>query len=154
MPLDWTKIFFNLAFNSAIADMDDAERQRTLARLREAIANCPDALGLTSFWAHMQSCSNNEWDRTMARIHQVGAPPVENRPRPVRSTQAMLCGAVVRLAQIGGFDSKALSTDSFWSHAGRATPAEWRRTVERIGQVGAHSPSAIGSAQAMLRALL
>ena len=76
-PADWTKIFFNLAFNDAIARMDDAERQRTLDRVREAIARCPDALGLESFWAHMQSCSNNEWDRTMERIDQVGALPVE-----------------------------------------------------------------------------
>ena len=92
----WTKIFFNLAFNDAIARMDDAERQRTLDRVREAIARCPDALGLESFWAHMQSCSNNEWDRTMERIDQVGALPVENRPRPIRSAQAMLCGLGMR----------------------------------------------------------
>ena len=73
----WTKIFFNLAFNDAIARMDDAERQRTLDRVREAIARCPNALGLESFWAHLQSCSNNEWDRTGERIDQVGALPVE-----------------------------------------------------------------------------
>ena len=73
----WTKIFFNLAFNDSIARMDDAERQRTLDRVREAIARCPNALGLESFWAHLQSCSNNEWDRTMERIDQVGALPVE-----------------------------------------------------------------------------
>ena len=167
MPLDWTNIFFNLAFNDAIADMDDAERQRTLARLREAIANCPDALGLPSFWAHMQSCSDDEWDRTMARNDQVGA----HSPSALGSAQALLratvpccvaalepsatfltCAVVRASAQIGGFDSKALSTDSFWSHAGKAKPAEWRQTVARIGQVGAppaHSASALGSAQAM-----
>jgi hypothetical protein len=61
-------IFCNLAFNDAIARMDDAERLRTLDRLREAIARCPNALGLGSFWAHMQTCSDDEWDRTMARI--------------------------------------------------------------------------------------
>jgi hypothetical protein len=152
-PAKWTNIFFNLAFNDAIAAMTPEERQRTLGRLREAIANCPDSLGLTSFWAHMQSCSNNEWRRTMARIDEVGALPARS-PSALRSAQAMLCGLGVRSAQIGGFDSTALSTTSFWSHAGRATPAEWDRTVERIGQVGAHSPSAFGSAQAMLRALL
>ena len=105
MPLDWTKIFFNLAFNDAIADMDDAERQQLEARLREAIARCPDALGLPSFWAHMQSCSDDEWDRshrTMARIGQVGAPPVENRPRPIRSTHAMLCGHGMRWRRSAG----------------------------------------------------
>jgi hypothetical protein len=64
-------IFFNLAFNNAIARMDDAERLRTLDRLREAIAKCPSSLGLASFWAHMQSCSNDEWDRTVARNAQV-----------------------------------------------------------------------------------
>ncbi len=95
-PADWTNIFFNLALNDAIAVMDDDERSRTLDRLREAIARCPDSLGCPSFWAHMQSCSVDEWDRTMARIHQVGAPPVENRPRPIRSTQAMLCGHGMR----------------------------------------------------------
>ena len=67
-------IFCNLAFNDAIARMDDAERLRTLDRLREAIANCPNALGLASFWAHMQSCSNDEWRLTMERIDEVGRP--------------------------------------------------------------------------------
>ena len=85
---DWTNIFFNLAFNDAIADMDDAERQQLEARLREAIANCPDALGLESFWAHMQSCSDDEWDRTMARIGQVGRPAQRTRP-PQRSGHAV-----------------------------------------------------------------
>ena len=70
-PADWTDIFFNLAFRESIADMDDAERSRTLARLREAIARCPDSLGFPSFWAHMRSCPDDEWRRTMARIHQV-----------------------------------------------------------------------------------
>ncbi len=68
-------IFCNLAFNDAIARMDGAERLRTLDRLREAIAKCPSSLGLGSFWAHMQSCSDDEWDRTMARIDDVGRPP-------------------------------------------------------------------------------
>jgi hypothetical protein len=90
MPLDWTKIFFNLAFNDAIADMDDAERQQLEARLREAIARCPDALGLPSFWAHMQSCSDDEWDRTMARIDQVGA----HSPSALGSAQALLRATV------------------------------------------------------------
>ena len=70
-PADWTKIFFNLAFRASIADMDDAERSRTLARLREAIARCPDSLGFPSFWAHMRSCPDGEWRRTVNRIGQV-----------------------------------------------------------------------------------
>ena len=61
-------IFFNLAFNAAIARMDGAERQRTLDRLREAIVKCPNSLSLESFWAHMQACSDDEWRRTMERI--------------------------------------------------------------------------------------
>ena len=36
-PADWTKVFFNLAFNSAIADMDDDERQQLLARRRQPV---------------------------------------------------------------------------------------------------------------------
>jgi hypothetical protein len=44
-------------------------------------------------------------------------------------------GTLGASAQIGGFDSKALSTNSFWSHAGKATPAEWDRTVARIDEV-------------------
>ena len=54
-PADWTNIFFNLAFRESIAAMTPEERQRTEARLREAIARCPDSLGLPSFWAHMRS---------------------------------------------------------------------------------------------------
>ena len=67
----WTKVFFNLAFNDAIAAMTPDERQRTLDRLREAIARCPSALGCPSFWAHMRSCPDGEWRRTVNRIGQV-----------------------------------------------------------------------------------
>ena len=89
---NWTNIFFNLAFNDAIAAMTPEERQRTLGRLREAIANCPDALGLPSFWAHMQSCSNDEWDRTMARIGQVGRPAQRTRrTRPPQRSGHAVC---------------------------------------------------------------
>ena len=73
MAAPWTQIFFNLAFNDAIARMDDAERQRTLDRLREAFTKCPNSLSLPSFWAHMQACPDDEWRRTMERIAQVGA---------------------------------------------------------------------------------
>ena len=64
-------IFCNLAFNDAIGRMTDAEKLRTLDRLREANEKCPTSLGLASFWAHMQTCSDDEWDQTMARIEQV-----------------------------------------------------------------------------------
>ena len=70
-PADWTDIFFDLAFRESIDDMDDDERSRTLARLREAIARCPDSLGCPSFWAHMRSCPAGEWRRTVNRIRQV-----------------------------------------------------------------------------------
>ncbi len=58
------------------------------------------------------------------------------------------------MAQIGGFDSKALATNSFWSHIGKAKPNEWGRTVARIGQVGLPAQRtralALRSAPAML----
>ena len=71
MRAPWTKIFSDPKLCAEIARMDGAERLRTLDRLREAIAKCPSSLGLASFWAHMQSCSNDEWDRTVARNAQV-----------------------------------------------------------------------------------
>ena len=70
-PADWTDIFSDLAFRESIADMDDTERSRTLARLREAIARCPDSLGFPSFWAHMRSCPDGEWRGTVNGIRQV-----------------------------------------------------------------------------------
>ncbi len=58
------------------------------------------------------------------------------------------------MAQIGGFDSKALATGSFWSHIGKAKPNEWGRTVARIDEVGRPAQRtralALRSAPAML----
>ena len=47
------------------------------------------------------------------------------------------------MAQIGGFDSKALSTDSFWSHVGSASDNQWRVTKLRVAWVVQHNPAAI-----------
>ena len=71
MRAPWTSVFSDPKLCAEIARMDGAERLRTLDRLREAIAKCPSSLGLGSFWAHMQSCSDDEWDRTVARNAQV-----------------------------------------------------------------------------------
>jgi hypothetical protein len=49
-------------------------------------------------------------------------------------------GTLGASVQIGGFDSAALRSDSFWSHAGKAKPGEWRLTVERIDQVPSAAP--------------
>ena len=48
-----------------------------------------------------------------------------------------------RLAQIGGFDSKALSANSFWSHVGSASDNQWRVTKLRVAWVVQHNPAAI-----------
>ena len=73
MPAPWTRVFADPTFRALIANMTDAERLRTLGRLREAIAKCPDSLSLPtgSFWAHMRSCPAAEWRRTVNRIDQV-----------------------------------------------------------------------------------
>ncbi len=63
-----------------------------------------------------------------------------------RASAAFSACAVVRsLAQLGGFDSAALSTDSFWSHAGKASPAEWRVTKLRVAWAVQHNPAATAS---------
>ncbi len=58
------------------------------------------------------------------------------------------------MAQIGGFDGKALATGSFWSHVGKAKPNEWLLTVARIDEVGRPAQRtrrlALRSAPAML----
>jgi hypothetical protein len=54
---------------------------------------------------------------------------------PTLEPSAAALGTLGASAQIGGFDSKALSANSFWSHAGKATPKQWLQTVARIDQV-------------------
>jgi hypothetical protein len=49
------------------------------------------------------------------------------------------------LAQIGGFDSTALATNSFWAHVGKATPNEWRITEGRVAWVVTQNAAAIGN---------
>jgi hypothetical protein len=40
------------------------------------------------------------------------------------------------LAQIGGFESKALGAGSFWAHAGKSSDHQWRRLVDRVATLG------------------
>jgi hypothetical protein len=47
------------------------------------------------------------------------------------------------LAQIGGFDSSALGTDSFWAHVGSASNIQWRITEGRVAWVKKKTPAAI-----------
>jgi hypothetical protein len=49
------------------------------------------------------------------------------------------------LAQIGGIDSTALGTDSFWAHVGSATPTQWRITEGRVAWVVTQNAAAIGN---------
>jgi len=49
------------------------------------------------------------------------------------------------LAQIGGFDSKALATDSFWAHVGKAKPTQWRITEGRVAWVVTQNAAAINN---------
>ncbi len=53
-----------------------------------------------------------------------------------RASAAFLACAVVRLAQIGGFGSTALSTGLFWAHAGKSSGHQWRRLVDRVATIG------------------
>ena len=48
------------------------------------------------------------------------------------------------LAQIGGFDSSALRTNSFWAHVGKVSYYQWRVTGLRIAWVVRLNPAAIG----------
>ena len=107
------------------------------------------ALSTGSFWSHAGSCSDGEWRRTVARIAQVlsascicPAPCCVPALAPVRWPCARCRRA---LAQIGGFDSSALSTDSFWSHAGNCSDGEWRVTELRVAWVVRLNPAAIGT---------
>ncbi len=47
--------------------------------------------------------------------------------------------------QIGGFDSKALGTNCFWSHIGKATDYQWRITKGRVAWVVKLNPAATDS---------
>ena len=103
----------------------------------------------TPSWAHAGSASPKQWRLTVARIDQVGALPVHSPgPRPSAALRPCLCAVCLpsrqcggsgiccrALVQIGGFSAKALSTGSFWAHAGTASPAQWRLKVARIDKV-------------------
>jgi hypothetical protein len=100
------------------------------------------ALSTGSFWSHAGKAKPGEWRQTVERIDEV--PSAAPRPccvpcrvpalAPVRLSRHVL--SCVRLAQIGGFDSKALSTNSFWAHAGKSSGHQWRRLVDRVATIG------------------
>jgi hypothetical protein len=72
MAAPWNRIFSDPTFRALIANMPDFYLNlRTLARLQEAIAKCPDSLSLPIFWAHMRSCTDAEWRLTVARFRRV-----------------------------------------------------------------------------------
>ncbi len=98
------------------------------------------ALRSDSFWSHTGKATSGEWRQTVGRNDQVpsAAPrtccaPVCMRSRH-RGGSGMCC--CVRLAQIGGFDSKALGAGSFWAHAGKSSDHQWRRLVDRVATLG------------------
>ena len=49
------------------------------------------------------------------------------------------------MAQIGGFESNALSTDSFWAHVASASDNQWRVTEGRVAWVVRQNPAALGN---------
>ena len=59
----------------------------------------------------------------------------------VRWPCARYCRALV---QIVGYESNALSTGSFWAHAGKATDYQWRVTGLRVAWVVRLNPAAVG----------
>ncbi len=62
---------------------------------------------------------------------------------PVRRPGHVPC--CVASAQIGGFDSKPINTNSFWAHVGSASDNQWRVTELRVAWVVQHNPAAIGN---------
>jgi hypothetical protein len=109
------------------------------------------ALSTGSFWSHAGKATPAEWRRTVERIDEV--PSAALRPCcvpccvPALATCCVVsaCAVVRSLAQIGGFESTALSTGSFWSHAGKTSPEQWRVTKLRVAWVVQHNPAATGS---------
>jgi hypothetical protein len=115
------------------------------------------ALSAGSFWSHAGKAKPAEWRQTVARIDQVR---IRIRPSALGQRSghaACLAGSMASnpvqwqagrvpcaLAQIGGFDSTALSTNSFWSHAGSASDNQWHVTKLRVAWVVQHNPAAIG----------